>query len=324
MKENLELTQMFDDRVKGGSLNLDGIHLSQSITQLKLYLDNNPSIKNLSIRRCSLKSSDIEILASNQTLTTLDVGENRIGAAGASALAGNRTLTKLDVSSNGIGNAGAIALAGNQTLTALNLSDNNFGNAAVIDLVRNQTLNELNVSHNNIEDSGAIDLAANQKLTKLNASANHISETGAAAFALNQILTTLDLRGNKIGDAARSFTNNITLEWLQIDGGEVIYQQRAHARFLRSTAAHEQLSHYMYPDINSIITGYLSNELTDLNKSHQSLSITDGDKLSAQSSARMPLPAQEIMQKFKSEIAKDGSASSAAESKEDDSSSAKP
>ena len=74
-------------------------------------------------------------LATNSTLTTLDLNSNKVGPVGAGrlaeALAINSTLIILDLSFNKVGDEGAgrlaEALATNSTLTTLNLYQNQVG-----------------------------------------------------------------------------------------------------------------------------------------------------------------------------------------------------
>ncbi len=66
-------------------------------------------------------------LASNTSLTTLEMSYNQIGPEGAKALASNMSLTTLYVSYNQIGPEGAKALASNKSLRTLEVSRNQIG-----------------------------------------------------------------------------------------------------------------------------------------------------------------------------------------------------
>jgi len=77
----------------------------------------------------------VKSLKSNNTLTELNLGNNKIGAAGGAAIAKslkvNSTLTELNLGNNKIGAAGGAAIAEslkvNSTLIQLNLGENQIG-----------------------------------------------------------------------------------------------------------------------------------------------------------------------------------------------------
>ena len=158
-------------------------------------------------------------MATNSTVTELNLKYNGIGDSGAAALAEaveiNSTLTTLSLSDNVIGVSGAAALAKaveiNSTLTTLNLSDNVIGDSGAAALAKaveiNSMLTKLCLSSTKIGDSGAAALAKaveiNSTLTTLNLSYNEIGVSGAAALAkaveINSTLTTLNLSYNEIG-----------------------------------------------------------------------------------------------------------------------------
>ncbi|CAF1108924.1 unnamed protein product [Adineta ricciae] len=101
------------------------------------------------------------------TLTTLDLGDNRLDAEGAQhiadALRTNTTLTTLNLSWNGIGAEGAKhiadALGTNATLTTLKLCRNGIGAEGaqhIADALRaNTTLTTLDIGYNEIGDEVA-------------------------------------------------------------------------------------------------------------------------------------------------------------------------
>ena len=160
-------------------------------------------------------------MATNSTLTRLDLSGSGIGDSGAAALAKaveiNSTLTHLYLSYNRIGDSGAAELAKaveiNSTVTRLDLSENGIGDSGAAALAKaveiNSTLTRLNVANNRIGDSGAAALAKaveiNSTLTDLDLSYNGIGDSGAAALAkeveINSTLTELHLIENGIGDS---------------------------------------------------------------------------------------------------------------------------
>ena len=59
---------------------------------------------------CGLGIADLQHLAANTSITSLNLGGNTIGDAGAQALAANTSITSLDLSGNNLGPAGRAAL----------------------------------------------------------------------------------------------------------------------------------------------------------------------------------------------------------------------
>ena len=169
-------------------------------------------------------------MTKNKTLTTLNLGSNKIGTEGAKALAKaletNKTLTTLNLWGNEIGPEGAKALAKaletNKILTTLNLGSNKIGDDGVKALVKaletNKTLTTLNLGSNKIGDDGVKALVkaleTNKTLTTLNLWGNEIGPEGAIALAKslekNKTLTTLNLEYNQIGPEAAKALAKLT------------------------------------------------------------------------------------------------------------------
>ncbi|CAF1572133.1 unnamed protein product, partial [Adineta ricciae] len=192
-----------------------------------------------------------------QTLTTLNLYYNKIGAEGAQHLANalrtNTTLTTLDLSCNRIGAEGAQHLANalrtNTTLTTLDLYKNEIGAEGaqhIADSLRtNATLTTHNLSSNQIGDEGAKHVAdalrTNTTLTTLALTWNQIGVEGAKhiadALRTNTTLTTLDLTWNQIGaegaqhiaDALRTNTTLTTFHLHDDEIGDEIAQHIADA-----------------------------------------------------------------------------------------------
>ena len=187
-----------------------------------------------------------DALATNSTVTLLNLSRNEISISGAAALAKamevNSTLTELNLSENEIGDSGAAALAKvmevNSTLTELNLSENEISDSGAAALAQameiNSTLTELNLSENVISDWGAAALAkamaVNSTLTGLDLSHDRIGYLGTAALAqameINSTLTELNLSENEIGDwaaaaMAKAMQVNSTLTKLSLCWNEI-------------------------------------------------------------------------------------------------------
>ncbi|XP_068734596.1 NLR family CARD domain-containing protein 3-like [Montipora capricornis] len=182
-----------------------------------------------------------QAMATNSTVTKLDLHWNGISDSGAAALAKaveiNSTLTKLYLSGNGIGDSGSAALAKavqiNSMQTKLGLLFNKIGDSGASALAKaveiHSTLTKLHLADIGIVYSGAAALAKaveiNSTLTELYVSINKIGDSGAAALAkaveINSTLTVLYLAANKIGDSgaatmAKAVEINSTLTKLHL------------------------------------------------------------------------------------------------------------
>ena len=210
-------------------------------------------------------------MATNSTVTKLDLSETEIGYSGVAALAKaveiNSTLTHVYLSYNRICDSGIAALAKaveiNSTVTHLYLSYSRIGDLGVAALAKaveiNSTLTHLYLCYNGIGDWGAAALAEaveiNSTLTHLYLSDNGIGDLGAAALAeaveLNSTLTHLYLSYNKIGDSgvsalAKAVEINATLSHLYLSYNRIGYSGAAalaKAVEINSTLTHLYLSY---------------------------------------------------------------------------------
>ncbi|XP_041070448.1 NACHT, LRR and PYD domains-containing protein 3-like isoform X2 [Carcharodon carcharias] len=135
------------------------------------------------------------VISTNQSLTDLDLGGNRLGDAGVKLLSvALRNLgckiQRLSLTNNNLTDSCAKDLSSvistNQSLTDLDLGENQLGDAGVKLLsvaLRNLgcTIQRLSLTNNNLTDSCAKDLSS--------------------VISTNQSLTDLDLGGNRLGDA---------------------------------------------------------------------------------------------------------------------------
>ena len=214
---NDTLSNIRNDQV-GNSLEIYSQELTDDdILPLTHALANNQSLTSLNLCCNNIGAEGARALANNQSLTSLSLQSNNIGAEGARALANNQSITELDLWSNGIGDDGARALANNQSLTSLVLNKNNIGDEGARALANNQSLTSLSLYDNNISAEGARALANNQSITSLNLCCNNIGVEGARALANNQSITELNLVGNNIGDeGVRALANNQSITSLYL------------------------------------------------------------------------------------------------------------
>ena len=226
-------------------LAIGNCHVEQEAgTQFGKSLSLNSTLQTLFVDCCSLGLSwgiglgdglarkIGEFLASNSTLTELDLGSDNMGDMGGiylgEALAVNSTLTRLELRSNKIGDEGGArigeALAVNSALRSLDLSSNQLGPAAGVKigeaLLTNSALTRLNLNNNKIEQVGAgrigEHLAINSPLCSLILSSNEIGADGGMklgeALALNSFLTHLDLTDIQIlGDVGAKIGASLAL-----------------------------------------------------------------------------------------------------------------
>ena len=159
-----------------------------------------------------------EVLYSNETVTKLDLSQNRISKNGAISISKcikhNKTLKELDVSKNKISNIGlkkiAVAMQANQTLQKFNFSYSNLsdnGTIAISECLKhNNTLQELKISRNKLSINGIISISntlqTHSTLQALDISYNNISDDGAVAICQclknNNTLQQLNMSGNEI------------------------------------------------------------------------------------------------------------------------------
>jgi hypothetical protein len=194
-------------------------------------LEQLSSVTSLDLSEQSLTDEDItqlaQALSTNITLTSLNVGFNRIGAIGAKALSTNTRLTSLKVSDNKIGDEGAKALSTNTSLTLLNISNNEIGAEGAKALSTNTRLTSLEVSYNWIGAEGAKALSTNTHLTSLNVRRNQIGAKGAKALSTNTHLTSLDVSDNWIGaEGAKALSTNTTLTSLNVSNNRIGAESR--------------------------------------------------------------------------------------------------
>jgi Leucine-rich repeat (LRR) protein len=217
----LERIKMNDATLKRLDLNGNGLN-AQDIQELVKALATNITLTTLNVGGNQIGDEGAIALSANTTLTTLSVEGNQIGDKGAKAIAANTTLTTLNLESNEIGVEGAKALSANTTLTTLKIGENKMGDEEAKALAANTTLSTLNVENNYIGDEGAKALAANTTLTELEIGYNQIGAEGATALSANTTLTTLKLESNQIGDeGAKALAANITLTTLDVGDNQM-------------------------------------------------------------------------------------------------------
>lgn len=134
-------------------------------------------------------------------------------AALAPAIASNTTVTQLDLSCNSIATSGSVALAGalsaNAVLRALDLSANAVGDDGAVALAGAIAKNTMGVVRNILSAhtpacTCSTELHGSLRQTALDLHANSIGDKGAVALAealgSNTTLKVLDLRANYIAD----------------------------------------------------------------------------------------------------------------------------
>ena len=179
---------------------------SVTLKHLKLswnnhFIDTNHS--KVSFSQKNLKDIDVQIiskiLCKSQTITILDLSQNRISVNGVESISNcikiNKLLKEIDLSRNKIGDISlknmAAVLQANKTLRKLNISCNNVSDDGTVAISKclenNSTLQELNLSHNEVSDSGIINiikaLLVNKSLQILDISHNNISDKGVVKFS---------------------------------------------------------------------------------------------------------------------------------------------
>ncbi|CBJ31908.1 Hypothetical leucine rich repeat calcium binding protein [Ectocarpus siliculosus] len=197
------------------SLDLSSNKVDEAAAIIRGYLAHpSCSLQTLSLRSADVDDNEccdlMEAISHNQSLTRLDISENKIGQnemlnavqpdvvtggeGVAETLAGNVALKELNLSWNNLRQESAAAigraLSLNRGLVSLNLAHNAFNNLPsqeVGDSLRtNGTLQSLDLSYNGLTPAAAIVIAsackANTSLTSLTLSGNRLGRQGSAAL----------------------------------------------------------------------------------------------------------------------------------------------
>ncbi len=180
------------------------LDISGNIYQVTLLLleqirELMPHLTSLNMGQSRIGDAGAASLAQMAQLTSLNVEYSDIGPAGAASLAQLAHLTSLNISNNRIGPAGAASLAQLAQLTSLDIRFNRIGAAGAASLAHLSQLRSLDIRNNLIGDAGAASLAQMAQLTSLNVEYSNIGPAGAASLAQLAQLTSLDIRFNRIG-----------------------------------------------------------------------------------------------------------------------------
>lgn len=187
------------------------IHLNDGIGDIA----TSSTLSGLYVNHSQLHLKDIEALAANTSITSLDISANEIGDAAAIAIAKNKTLLNLRCIGNHITDDGAVALAQMHSLRFVNLDVNAVGDKGAAAIAAMPNLEVVSLDYNKVGDAGAIALAKNVKLQNIYLYDNDIQNDGAIAFSYNTTLYLLDLRYNKIGTLGKTYlARNTAIKYL--------------------------------------------------------------------------------------------------------------
>lgn len=172
-------------------------------------LQENEYITSMRAYNLALYNNGALALASNTTITLLDLNKCHAGIENAEILSKNRKLRVLRMSRNTVWDTGAEAIARISSLEELDISLNGVRDGGARALCKHRKLRVLNASSNNITPYGIEPIEDNMSMTSLNLATNTINKTGV--FARNKTLEHLEIRYNGLrpGELAVLATNNV-------------------------------------------------------------------------------------------------------------------
>lgn len=195
------------------SLNLSNSTIPQEELELLAnFIKDNNTLSQLNLSRTNVDEKGIEILANalqnNTKLSSLNLASTNLSSRAIELIAGLNTLTQLNLKNNKIDDVKIQALAAAvekryKPLSSLMLSDNQIGDLGIEALSplisKNKILNKLDLWNNHISNQGAMSLAtaiqSNPKLVALDVSMNNITDLGTKAIidALEHNTSLLDI-----------------------------------------------------------------------------------------------------------------------------------
>ena len=179
------LTQipLLGKRVKSLTLTQDKINFPN----LKALLEQNPSVRNLTLWYHSLKEEEVKSLGQVPTVQALDLSHATIGPEILKSWALSSKITSLTLVKSGLEALEANCLLNIKSLTFLNISFNNIRDEGAISLAQHSALETLSVWHNTIGKAGGKALSQNVTLTSLDVGCNQIGQKWATALQRRHI-----------------------------------------------------------------------------------------------------------------------------------------
>lgn len=175
--------------------NLDDVHM-QCIYD---YLQQNPSIRLLNLRKNNVTAHGAHILAQCQQLTRLIISDNQLMDEGVRLISQLSNLKLLDISANKVTHRGAKAFVKHPQLRELYIDSNNLGDTGAILLAQNRDLQVLDLGANKIGPVGT-KAFKDSPLLSFNLRSNDIGAEGVISLAHNPFLKRLCIANNKIDD----------------------------------------------------------------------------------------------------------------------------
>ena len=193
------------------SLDIHSIALLPDDLQL---LAQDSSIVSLNVADCNVDDAGAQMLAASDSIAKLRLGyasteasaasrRNQIGDVGIQALATRNVIKWLDLSHSACGIDGARALGQNKSIERLDLSECNLSDAHVVEIANNKTISSLILAYNRIGEfgvSGIAALAGNTSIKQLSLRGNFIEAEAAEILGRSTSIAHLDLSDTGIED----------------------------------------------------------------------------------------------------------------------------
>lgn len=195
-------------------------------------VQNNTTLKKLSVIHNELTDLGIEALSYHPAIQTLNIIMNAVGHEGAMALTKNKTLKSLTIAAKKFDDYVALAFANTTTLKELSIRGLAINDALIQAFSQNQSLESLSLWHVPLTVDQAKMLAQNTRLKTLGLSGSiiffdnepdpdhfpGIGDEGAIALAQNTTLQHLILIAEDLTPLSMAaFAQNTTLKSLNLD-----------------------------------------------------------------------------------------------------------
>jgi hypothetical protein len=256
-------------RMSGENVHISHIETPGEMEAFLWSIENNDSMKRLSLFRKTSMVSIIDAIRISRSLQSLTITENDITIALMDALRENTTIQSLTLNNNGMTEVDMVGfskmIGENTSLRELTISENYFEtgmNTLAQSLRINTSLRKIAIIDCDMIDEDLVELSsllrenANTILQEINFSKNRISDEGvselASALEKNISITSLDLSDNNItykGASALAemiFLNtNTTLKELHLEDNDLTEDGR---KVIREALQHNEMIESIYYD----------------------------------------------------------------------------